>query len=244
MASIVNAVVGTDATPLMRNAVVAAVTVVYVKAVIGLCDLLLSLKLVSPDISRKLVHVAAGSMCIFWPLFSSGDRSVLLNITVPAVYAAQLFYKGAILKDPRDPDVRTMTRTGDPAELLQGPLYFTLVMSAVGAGLFMTSTGAACMAGLGWGDGLAPLAGKYFPVGRYKLSRWHGTKTLSGSSAVFAGTAAGCCLFSSILDMPGLAQPATYVAVGAVAAGVEAVTPDNLDNFSIPIAIYIWLEML
>ena len=137
-----------------------------------------------------------------------------------------------------------MNRTGDPAELLLGPLFFTLVMSTVGALLFATATGACCLAALGWGDGLAPLAGKYFPLGRYKISPMHGSKTLSGSSAVFAGTTVGCLLFSAALGLPKLADPATFLPVAAVSALVEAVTPDNLDNFSIPIAVYTWLELL
>ena len=88
----------------------ALVTVVYVKCVIGCCDLLLHFKVISPDVSRNIVHVAAGSWCVFWPLFDASDATVLLNITVPAVYAVQLFYKGAILKDPKDSDVRTVSR--------------------------------------------------------------------------------------------------------------------------------------
>ena len=34
----------------------------------------------------------------------------------------QLFYKGAVKNDAQDPDVVSMSRSGNPNELLQGPL--------------------------------------------------------------------------------------------------------------------------
>lgn len=98
--------------PLHQNLLGALATVVYVKAVIGSCDFLVSRKWLASKISRKIVHMAAGSWILFWPLFDTSHVTWKLNITVPAVYTVQLFVKGAILRDPNDAEVKTLTRHG------------------------------------------------------------------------------------------------------------------------------------
>jgi hypothetical protein len=92
-------------------------------------------------ISRKIIHVAAGSWIIFWPLFSTEHWTWKLNILVPAIDSVQLFVKGAIIQDPNDVDVKTMTRTGNPTELIYGPLFFTIIMNIVVIFLFSKGRG-------------------------------------------------------------------------------------------------------
>ena len=45
---------------------------------------------------------------------------------------------GSVAVDPSDPDVVTMSRSGRPIELCQGPLLFTLVMVYCGLYQFRT----------------------------------------------------------------------------------------------------------
>lgn len=169
--------------PLQRNLFAVAATVVYVKLVVGLCDWAVSNKVLAPRVSRKCIHVAAGSWIVFWPLFSIDHWTWRLNILVPLIYTIQLFVKGAILRDPNDVDVQTMTRTGDPTELLNGPILFTMIMNLVGLFCFRHQMGVIIMSCLGFGDGIAPLIGYYFPFGYYPTYPFgdNDKKTFSGS---------------------------------------------------------------
>ncbi len=64
------------------------------------------------------------------------------------------------MADPNDEDVRSMSRSSNPRELLFGPLQFTFFMIWVGINFFMTVEGAILVAALGIGDGLAPIIGE------------------------------------------------------------------------------------
>mmetsp|Transcript_28156 Transcript_28156/g.82968 ORF Transcript_28156/g.82968 Transcript_28156/m.82968 type:complete len:245 (-) Transcript_28156:1513-2247(-) len=223
---------------LPRNILSALLSVVYVKAVIGGCDYLVSKRTVDSSTSRKIVHVAAASFVLFWPLFDaeSDGWSWRLNVLVPAVLSVQLFVKGAILRNPNDEDVRSMSRTGDPKELLYGPLQFTLVMNTVGTILFMEPVSCLIMGAVGVGDGVAPIIGAKCGKHRYRHGVG-GTKSIEGSLAMLAGTIGGYYFYSWALDTPVLSVP--FVVLGAVvAAAVEGLSPPDADNVLIPIAMY------
>ena len=69
------------------NVAAAVVVLVYVKTVIGICDVLVRRSVLKPADSRKIVHVAAGSWLLFWNLFDDSHWTWTLNILVPAAYA-------------------------------------------------------------------------------------------------------------------------------------------------------------
>ena len=179
--------------PLYRNLVAAIATVLYVKAVIFLSDLAVDRSLLSSKLTRKIIHVAAGSWLLFWPAFTDKHPTWRLNILVPAVYTIQLFFKAVILNDPNDTDVKTMSRTGSPKDLLFGPIHFTLVMSMVGLKYFRKEEAIFVMGCLGYGDGIAPLVGSYFPYGKYPTFPFglNDKKTLSGSLGFFVASIVG-----------------------------------------------------
>ena len=111
-------------------------------------------------------------------------------MAVPFAYSLQLFVKGAILCDPNDPDVKSMSRSGVPSELLYGPLQFTILMILCSLYEFKKPAGVYINGGL-LGDGVAPLFGKRFPWGRYPTYGGD-TKTISGSIGMFLGSSLGC----------------------------------------------------
>ena len=57
--------------PVHRNVVAALATVIYVKVVVGTCDFCVSNKILAPKISRKCIHIAAGSWILWWPYFDT-----------------------------------------------------------------------------------------------------------------------------------------------------------------------------
>jgi len=230
--------------PLHQNILACLSTLVYIKVILAVCDYALARGWLQMDLSRKMVHVAAGSWSLFWPYFDESHWSWQLNVAIPAVYSVQLFAKGALFPNPNDPDVKSMSRTGKPIELCYGPLFFTLVMLYCGLYQFKTNVGVYMMGALGFGDGLAPLVGKRFPYGRYPTlgsdNKSLGRpcyKTVSGSLTMFLATILGIvCLrwgigAPQILDWPEILRVATAATVAEAATG-------KWDNPCIALAVW------
>jgi phytol kinase len=187
-----------------------------------------------PELSRKFIHLCACSFVVWWRLFDASHWGWRLNVTVPAVMSIRLLYKGAVLKDPYDEDVHTMSRTSSPSELLFGPLQMTLIMVYVGLTKFMTHTGLIIMASF-VGDAAAAVVGLHYGRHRYKVA-FGGEKSVEGSI--------GCCLFTMIgifcycymccLDMIEL-RP--LFVLGITSALVEATALKNWDNFFLCVAM-------
>jgi dolichol kinase len=227
--------------PVTQNIVVMLATFVYIKVVVGVCDWLVEKRIVSLIISRKTVHIAASFWCLFWPHFTTVHKTWCLNVGAPVVYALQLLYKALILRDPNDPDVKTMSRTGRPIELLYGPLLFIIVMVYCGLFQFQTEAGIYIMAAMGFGDGLAPVFGTYFPVGRYRSLLTGDYKTATGSLGMFVGTVLGIHILRAGTGVPEFLSTGTVLGVALVATIAEAVA-GKWDNFVIALAVYAFIE--
>jgi dolichol kinase len=147
--------------------------------------------------------MTAGAWIIFWPLFEREHWTWRLNVMVPAIYTVQLFVKGLIIRDPNDIDVQTMTRTGNPAELLNGPIFFSSIMTVVGLSFFRQTMGVVIMSCLGFGDGVAPLLGYYLPFGYYPTFPFgpNDRKTVSGSLGFFVASVIGYYLMKFVVDV-------------------------------------------
>ena len=215
----------------------AMLTVVYVKVIIAACTVARGFGL-PVDISRKIIHIGACTFILFWPWFDDSNNLYILNITVPLVYTIQLAYKGLILKDPNDEDVRNMSRSGKPIDLCKGPLMFTCVMCYVGAFCFNREVGVAIMGAL-VGDGVAPLFGSR--LGRHWFGPFPGQssrKSIEGSLGVFLGTVAGTGVMLSFLQVAdnGI-ELLNLVKLGGLVTVVEAISPDEIDNLLIPLAV-------
>ena len=221
--------------PLQSDSLATFVVLIYVLSLVAMCDMLVKRAWISSALSRKIVHIGAASWLLFWPLYSPTDvgPSWRLNVFVPAAKGLELFVKGAIIRDPNDKDVRSMSRSGSPSELLMGPLQFTGVMTIVGLFLFRQNIACLIMAAVGVGDGIAPLVGGRF--GRHKYS----TKSYEGSLGVFVGTLIGYYVFSSIAIPLGLQIKFSSLCLYALTATlVEGLAPSNVDNIAIPIVLY------
>ncbi len=213
--------------PALNNIVIASISVIYVFAVVALMDLLVK-KGLPQDISRKIVHICAGSWLLFWFLFDDTHWTKYLNIAPAFVWTVLLLIKG-LTASPEDNAVKTMTRTGDRKELLRGPLYFTLVMNVMGTVFFYNPAAAISMGILGWGDGLAPLFGKKY--GRIKYN-FVTEKSYVGSLAFLIFGIIGAVINSVILF--GRAEMIPLITIAFIAAVVEALSPKDLDNILIP----------
>ncbi|MEC9486494.1 MAG: phosphatidate cytidylyltransferase [Prosthecochloris sp.] len=222
-----------------HNALVALLTLLYVFSVPPLMDYLVSNHGLSRDISRKITHICAGSVIVFLPLFHDGHWTMYLNVSVFAVWTLLLVQKGLFASDD-DQAVKTMTRTGDKRELLRGTLFFVLVAVVCGTFYYKQLPGVLAMAVLGWGDGLAPIAG--MKLGRIKY-RVFCEKTLEGSLAFLAGSfLAG--LFFVWLIVPQELSVSLIFLIALAATVIEGVSPREVDNLLIPLTVILLVSIL
>ncbi len=235
------------------------IAMIYIKGTITLMEKLVDSGKLSSDLSRKVIHIAAGSFIWIWLFLDTSDGwSWILNIAVPLLFFLTFLMKGT-KGNPDDSDVKTMTRTGDPRELLKGPLYFTVVMMIAGTILYGSYAGMLMMAIVGWGDGIAPYIGKRWGKREYKtLGR---QKTIEGSIGVLLFSIIGSLIFLVILGvfggLPGdadaiLADPGVdlliivivIVVISIVAMIIEALSPSDVDNLLIPASTLITLWII
>jgi dolichol kinase len=145
-------------------------------------------------------------------------------------------FKGAILKDPEDEDVRSISRTSSPSELLYGPLQMTLIMCYVGLTRFMTPTGIVAMAAL-VGDGVAAIVGLEYGKHAYRVPLMGGEKSVEGTIGCAVGTMGGLLFYSYATGIEVSGGYGALAAYGCVSAIVEATALRNYDNLLLALAM-------
>lgn len=218
--------------PLWNNALIALIMVVYVFSLVALLDFCVAKLGLAPDLSRKITHIGAGCLVLFLALFDDSDWSKYLNITILVIWFFLLIQKG-LFADANDEAVKTMTRTGDRRELLKGPLYFVIVATICGTLFYKTFEGVVAMAILGWGDGMAPIIGSRFGRLKYKILS---PKSVEGSLTMFASGFFASLLLARFI-VPHAYDVNRILILSLVATAVEGLSPKEIDNFTIPIAV-------
>lgn len=215
-----------------HNLLVTLLTFVYVFSVPPLMDYLVSSKGLPRDISRKITHIAAGSLIAFLPLYVDGGWSQYLNVSVYVVWALLFIQKGLFAADD-DQAIKTMTRTGDKRELLKGTLYFVLVGILCGTLYYKQFGGVIAMAVLGWGDGLAPVIGTRWGRMKYRV---FSEKSVEGSLTFLVGSLAAAAFFVWLV-VPASFDFQRILIISLIATVVEGVSPKEVDNILIPAAV-------
>ncbi len=174
-------------------------------------------------LSRKLIHIGTGPIFVLcWLLFRDEPGARWLAALVPFAITIQFALVGlGVIKD--EAAVQAMSRSGDPKEILRGPLFYgiafvvlTLVYwkdSPIGISALMIMCG---------GDGIADLVGR--GISSPKLP-WSREKSAAGSLAVFLG---GWIMTMFVVWF--------YTAMG--------VFPAPLVNYVIPITVVALVSML
>ncbi|MHA1975799.1 MAG: diacylglycerol/polyprenol kinase family protein [Candidatus Hodarchaeales archaeon] len=240
--------------PLIWNFLIGVVVaLVYVQGIILLMEKMVTSGKLSSDLSRKVIHIAAGSFIWTWLFIDTSDGiTYIFNIAVPLLFFFTFLYKG-YRGSPDDKDVKTMSRTGDPRELLKGTLYFTIIMMIAGTIFFGSYVGMLMMAILGWGDGIAPYIGKRY--GSHKYKTFGREKSIEGSIGFFLFALLGSLFFWIFLGTLGAVDPPVLANPGVdifeiliviilccfVATVVEVFSPADLDNILVPASTLITL---
>jgi dolichol kinase len=226
------------------------ISIVLLLALVQINALMQKKGKVSQIITRKFVHIFAGPIFVVtWLLFSGGVISHYIAVIVPLLFVLQFVAIGTGLMK-NESFVNSMSRTGDPRELLEGTLYYAIVMVLMTFFWFyVPSTGIGnanptalliigCVSG---GDGLADIIGRKFG-GEKKFGFKGSEKTIIGSIGMLVGS----ILVSSILvlifslevphiNIVTLILP--IIVVSIVATVVEALSPKGTDNFLIFLAV-------
>jgi phytol kinase len=204
-----------------------------------LLDTLARAGLISRHLARKLIHTGTGPIFLLcWLLYSGEPQSRWLAALTPAAITLQFALIGlGVLKD-KDA-VQAMSRSGDPRELLYGPLQYGLIFVFLTLVFWVDSpVGIVALMILCGGDGLADIVGRRF--GQAKLP-WNPRKSWAGSATMlvagFGFALAYLALFTGqgvlAISLPAALLPLTVICLAATV--VEAVSGPDLDNITITV---------
>ncbi len=205
-------------------------------------------------VTRKLVHIFVGPVfLVTWLLFSGDWYARFFAAIVPLMFVL-LFYAIGSGRMKNEAFVKSMSRSGEASELLKGTLYYAMIILIVTLLWFYIPTNGiananptaliviGCLAG---GDGLADIIGRRYGKHKYGASG----KSVEGSIGMFVGS----ILFSFVLvaiftlavsnwDLAAFVVPLLIVSL--VVTIVEGISPKNMDNWTIMIAVAVVLILM
>jgi phytol kinase len=225
--------------PLWHDAIAALITLLLALLWLRTMDAIAHRGWLEPKLSRKIIHIGTGPLFVLcWPLFSSGDYARYFAALVPLSITAQFMAIGwGWLKDPAA--VQAMTRTGDPKEILRGPLYYGLVFVICTITFWRTSpVGIVALMLMCGGDGLADIMGRRFGTRKLPLNpdkSWAGSAAMFGGSFLLAGAMLGWFsklgLFVPSLNL--LTATGVLAVIAFFATLVEALPLKDIDNLTL-----------
>jgi dolichol kinase len=207
-------------------------------------------EIISTNVSRKIIHIfGAPIFIVSWLLYSGGVFSRYTSLITP-VLLVLLFIGIGTGRMKNDDFVESMSRSGEPSELLKGTLYYSF------AGIIITTlwfyqplSGPAnpmalvivgCLAG---GDGLADVVGRKYG-GERKVGIAGAEKTIIGSVGMYIGSFISSYLLIAIFsievitfDLIALFIPILLISFAATL--IEALSPPNIDNWTICIIVFL-----
>lgn len=140
---------------------------------------------ISSRLSRKIIHMGTGPIFVIcWLLFHDAASARYLAALVPGLITLQFLLVGlGVIKDQAA--VQAMSRSGDPREILRGPLFYGIVFVVLTILYWKDSPiGMLALMLMCGGDGLADILGRRF--GKHKLP-WAPGKSWLGSAGMFLG---------------------------------------------------------
>lgn len=228
----------------VQDIVAVILTIVAIQVFIIVNDISKAKGYLSSTVTRKFIHIVAAPIYILmWMLYSNEWYSPYISLAVPGLFAIQFILIG-LGKLKNEEFVQTMSRSGDPKELLKGPLFYAIIMM-VSAILFWSSrplsvdyspVAIVAIMSLSFGDGFADIVGRTLNKMKFRI---FSDKSIPGTIAMLIASLVGSFigLIAFGFDLDDLLVITIVACV--VATIVEAVSPKETDNITIPIAIYL-----
>ena len=190
-------------------------------------------------LSRKVIHIGTGPLFVLcWFLFEETPDARWLAALVPFAVTVQFALIGlGVIKD--EASVQAMSRSGDPREILRGPLFYGIMFVVLTIVFWRdTPTGIVALMMLCGGDGIADIIGR--KVKSPKLS-WSENKSIAGSLGVFFGGWILSALILFIYVNAGVFAapfslyliPLTLIALGTTI--IESLPFKDVDNITAPV---------
>lgn len=194
--------------------------------------------------TRKGVHITAGCYVFFWLMASDNGWARYVAAILPFLTVIIFLLIGLKLV-PGKFMVESMSRTGEPFDLIKGTLFYALVMTLICIFIWKDQPwGLIVIMTIAWGDGIAPIAGRFF--GKHKYKSIGGVeKTLEGSIGMYIFSVAFSYLIVFIF---GYANGANWlfgadwvwgkILIVCLAGTIaEGLSPTDFDNLIVPIVM-------
>ncbi|CAN6703722.1 unnamed protein product [Malus baccata var. baccata] len=227
---------------LMQDAGATAVVLAGAYGLVLCFDNLTQRNLLQQNLSRKLVHILSGIFFMLsWPIFSTSTDARYFASVVPLVNCLRLLLHGFSLVT-NEGLVKSVTREGNPKELLRGPLYYVLILILCALVFWRESpVGLISLAMMCGGDGVADIMGRKF--GSIKIP-YNPKKSWAGSISMFLFgflISMGMLYYYSFLGYFELnwiqtAEKVAFVALVATLVESLPITEVLDDNVSVPLA--------
>lgn len=191
-------------------------------------------------LSRKVIHIGTGPLFVLcWLLFSDAPSARWLAALVPFAITVQFALIGlGVMKD--DASVQAMSRTGDPKEILRGPLYYGIMFVVLTLVYWKDSPiGIIALMMMCGGDGIADIVGRRFVSPKLP---WSKEKSVAGTLGVFFGGFVMSAVIIYIFVAVGVftgAFTSYLLPIAGIAFGgalVETLHYKDIDNISMTLA--------
>ncbi|MBK8823212.1 MAG: phosphatidate cytidylyltransferase [Anaerolineales bacterium] len=191
-------------------------------------------------LSRKVIHIGTGPLFVLcWFLFRDTPDARWLAALVPFAITLQFALIGfGVIKD--EASVKAMSRTGDPREILRGPLYYGIMFVVLTLVYWKDSpVGIIALMMMCGGDGIADIIGRQIKSAKLP---WSKEKSIAGTISVFAGGWVFAAALIFIYVIAGIFSgpftnylfPITLIAL--VGALVESLHYKDIDNVTMTLA--------
>ncbi|HMU92466.1 MAG TPA: phosphatidate cytidylyltransferase [Anaerolineales bacterium] len=191
-------------------------------------------------LSRKIIHIGTGPLFVLcWFFFNDAPEARWLAALVPFAVTAQFALIGlGVIKD--EASVQAMSRTGDPKEILRGPLYYGIMFVVLTLVYWRENpTGIIALMMMCGGDGIADIVGRR--IASPKLP-WSREKSIAGMVSVFAGgwLMAGIMIYiyvaAGVFSAPFAQYTLPITLIALAGAVVESLHYKDIDNVTMTLA--------
>jgi dolichol kinase len=196
--------------------------------------------LASQYFTRKLIHLGLAPIFLFTFILYSGEWfSPYIAVITPIIYFIAILLINLEVINVKTLTT-TMSRSGDPKELLRGIAYYIAVVVLVTIFAWTSYpvtevSSPLCIfiiVILAIGDGLADIVGRKMDMYKYKILA---EKSIPGTLAMLISSLLGCFLYFLIFNYNILEMIPITVVVVIVATFIEAISPGELDNITVPL---------
>ncbi len=208
----------------MNQIVVTLILFFAIFSLVGLSEILHRRRLVSPEVSRKIVHVGVGTLIFLAYPFLKGPFPVLLLSSLFVLINALTLVLG-VFKGMEGVERESIGTVLYPLSVFIVTYFFFDVKL-----VFFTSLSA-----LFYGDALAAIVGPLFPLLRFESKR--GVKTLGGSLAV------GITVFVILFGFFHQSITVSLI-LSIIALALEAGFFGGIDNLTLPVGLSFFLFYL